>query len=226
MVTTGTQDTELIFINEGFIAETVEPARLDALLAEGWRHFGTHFQRYSLNIYEGGIRRVIPLRIRLADFRFSKSQRRILRRNADLETEIRPAEITHETHHLFAWHKRRFSSDIPPSIYTFLSETPATVPVECLEVCVRRGSQLVAASFLDIGQTSVSSVYGMYFLEDAPRSLGIFTMLKEIEFAIEHGKEFYYHGYCYEGESYYDYKKRFTALEAYDWRGAWHPFLD
>lgn len=221
---TGIPDTDLVLINEAFIAERVSPASLDELLADGWRHFGTRFQRYNLNLYEGGVRRVIPLRIRLSDFRLSKSQRRVLRRNADLETEIRPIEITGDTHELFAWHKRRFRSDVPESVYTFLSDDPANVPTPGLEVRVRRGSQLLAASFFDVGRTSISSVYGIHFPLETSRSLGVFTMLKEIEFAIETGRQFYYHGYCFEGPSFYDYKKRFVGLEAFDWKGNWTGF--
>ena len=55
----------------------------------------------------------------------------------------------------------------------------------------------------------------------AHRSLGIFTMLKEIAFAMENGKEFYYQGYSYEGPSFYDYKNVFAGLRAYDWNGNW-----
>ena len=48
-------------------------------------------------------------------------------------------------------------------------------------------------------------------------------MLKEIQFAIETGKKFYYQGYSYEGNSFYDYKKRFRGSEAFDWTGNWAP---
>jgi arginine-tRNA-protein transferase len=58
----------------------------------------------------------------------------------------------------------------------------------------------------------------------AVRGLGIFTLLKEIEFAINNGKVFFHLGYTYEGESFYDYKKRFRALERFDWSGGWEPF--
>ena len=44
------------------------------------------------------------------------------------------------------------------------------------------------------------------------------------EFALGQGKELYYHGYAYEGESFYDYKKRFSALEEFDWEGNWVHF--
>ena len=81
-------DTDFIFINEEFDAEHVSPQELDSLLALGWRHFGPHFYRYNLGLYEIDVRRVIPLRIRLADFSPSKSQRRTLAKNDDLNIRI------------------------------------------------------------------------------------------------------------------------------------------
>ena len=62
--------------------------------------------------------------------------------------------------------------------------------------------------------------------EETQRSLGILTMLLEIDFALRSGKKFYYHGYAYEGNSFYDYKKRFSGLERYDWRGNWKSYTE
>jgi len=214
-------DGDIIFINEEFFADRVTPVQLDTLLADGWRHFGTQFFRYSLGVHEAGIRRVIPLRIRLANFSPSKSQRRVLRQNADLEVTIRPVEIDDESAALFQRHKRRFKFGVPESLHDFLSDDPANVPCEAFEVAVHDQSKLVAASYFDLAASSVSAVYGMFDPDLATRSLGIFTMLKEIEFAISNGKEFYYQGYAYEGESFYDYKKRFRATESFDWKGNW-----
>src|SRR2546423_1129207 len=177
------------------------------LLADGWRHFGMHFFRYNLGIYEQEIRRVIPLRIRLADMRFSKSQRRVLRRNKDLDVKIQPITITDEIHGLFERHKQRFKSGMPDSIYDFLSPDAAAAPTDGFEVNVCKDGMLLAASFFDVGKTSISSIYGIFDPAETARSLGIFTMLKEIEYAIADNKILYYHGYAYEGESYYDYKK-------------------
>ena len=70
----------------------------------------------------------------------------------------------------------------------------------------------------------MSSIYGIFDPDETTASLGIFTMLKEIEYTVNHGKTHYYHGYAYEGSSFYDYKKRFSALEMYDWNGRWLPF--
>lgn len=213
------------YINEAFESPHVTPEQLDLLLADGWRHFGTYFFRYSLGIHEFDIRLVIPLRIRLADFSFSKSQRRVLRQNRDLTVTVHPAEITPESAELFDRHKRRFKWGVPDSIYDFLSNDPASVPCESMQVTARLDDRLVAVSYFDVGSRSISAVYGMFDPEFSDRSLGIFTMLKEIEFAQERRKEFNYQGYAYEGESFYDYKKRFRGTEVFDWKGTWKPLV-
>ncbi|HEX8250080.1 MAG TPA: hypothetical protein VF599_18040 [Pyrinomonadaceae bacterium] len=217
---------QLSFINEEFFSFQAAPAQMDALWREGWRHFGAHFFRYNLGFYEYEIRRVVPLRIRLADFKFSKSQRRVFNKNRDLETVIRPVRIEAEKEKLFERHKRRFKSGVPDSIYDFLSGEPAAVPCEALEACVYEQGNLLAASFFDVGKESISGIYAMFEPSAEKRSLGILTMLLEIRWALENGKKFYYSGYAYEGNSFYDYKKRFSALESYDWRGNWQNFAE
>lgn len=215
---------QMEFINEQFFSPKVDPALTDLLLARGWRHFGEHFFRYNLGIVEGEIRRVFALRIDLARFRFTKSHRRILRRNTDLGVEIRPASVTPETETLFERHKTRFRTGSPTSVFDFVSGEPATVPSETFECAVFYRERLAAVSFFDVGNVSVSSIYGMFDPEMASRSLGILTMLCEIGYAIGTRKRFYYHGYVYEGPSFYDYKKRFPALESYDWNGGWSDY--
>ena len=226
MVMTGTADTDLVYINEAFHTEAITPRQLDLLLADGWRHFGTNFFRYNFGYAGTGEepRKVIPLRIRLADFRFSKNHRRIFKRNADTTTIIRPTEITEQSEALYAAHRTRFDAHQPTSIFYFLSNDPANVPTEGREVAVYLGDELIASSYFSVGHDLISSVIATFDPRMPSRSLGIFTILKEIEHAREIGKTFYYHGYAYEGESFYDYKKRFSALERFDWDANWLPF--
>lgn len=209
------------FINEEFSALEISHRQLDFLLENGWRHFGTHFFRYNLGFYQDQIRRVIPLRINLSAFVVSKSQRRILRKNRDLQIVIRPVEIDEEKEILFDRHKTRFDHGIPETVFDFLSFSPKDVPCEAREVCVYDDGKLLAASFFDVGASAISGIYAMFAPEENRRSLGILTMLIEIEFALKNNKTFYYQGYAYEGESFYDYKKRFGALETFDWQGNW-----
>lgn len=217
-------DGEAPFINQQFHADQVTPAQLDKLLADGWRHFGTEFFRYSYAFYGLDIRRVVPLRIRLADFSLSRSQRRTLRRNDDLVFVIRPIEITDEAEALFESHKRRFKIGAPGSIYDFLSLEPSNRPCEARELAVYDDDRLVAVSYFDVGASSLSGIYALFDPVKSSRRLGILTMLKEIEHAIETGKGFYYQGYSYEGPSFYDYKKQFRGSERFDWGGNWSRF--
>lgn len=211
-------------INETFYAESVTPSQLDRLLADGWRHFGTQFFRYNLNVYRDRIVRVLPLRIRLNEFHLSKSQRRILKKNSDLAVSFEPANVDIEVHRLFDQHKTRFDHGVPDSIFDFLSSQPATVPCECKQISVRdQSGELIAVSYFDIGETSTSAIYGCFDPDISSRSLGIFTMLKVIDHSIANNKQYYYHGYAYDVPSFYDYKKRFSAAEVFDWKDNWFP---
>ena len=214
-------DADFEYINQAFEADKVTPAQLDILLANGWRHFGTYFFRYNLGMVGDDIRLVTPLRIRLANLSLSKSQRRILRDNADLTIKIEPLKIDPEAEELFHRHKERFEDHKPLSIYEFLAGDVEKSPCDTKQIRVFDIDRLVAISYFDVGKRACSGVYAIFEPSESKRGLGIFTMLKEIEHAIDNGKEFYYQGYAYEGESFYDYKKRFRGTETFNWKDDW-----
>jgi arginine-tRNA-protein transferase len=209
------------YINQAFEADRVTPAQLDTLLANGWRHFGSYFFRYNLGMVGDDVRLVTPLRIRLSEFSLSKSQRRVLRDNSDLTIKIEPLSIDLAAEELFDRHKQRFDHHPPDTIYEFLASDAESSPCETKQIRVFDKDRLVAVSFFDVGERACSGVYAVFEPSYSKRGLGIFTMLKEIEYSIENGKEFYYQGYAYEGESFYDYKKRFRPTETFNWNGSW-----
>ncbi|HSI61485.1 MAG TPA: arginine-tRNA-protein transferase [Candidatus Saccharimonadia bacterium] len=200
------------------------PQALDDLWAEGWRHFGTEFFRYSVSPQADGWQTIVPLRLPLANLTLTKSQRRVLRKNEDVECRIAPATLSDEARGMFERHKARFTENIPEALTTFLSTEPGSVPCRCMEFQVRVEGRLAALSYLDLGEKSVSSVYGMFEPEYAKRSLGIYTLLREMLWAQENRYVIYYPGYATSGASAYDYKKHLRGLEGYCWREAkWRP---
>ena len=215
------------YIFDQFEAQSVPPEFMDSLWAAGWRHFGDRFFRYSIQFDDasGELQLIQPLRIDLERFVPSRSQRRTLAGNADVRWEIIPARAGQDVQDLFQCHKRRFTSNIPESIFDFISrDDPATRPCECLEFRALLDDRLMAASFLAIGKASTSSIYGVFDPELADRSPGILTMLKEIDHSRTGGRYHYYPGYATRESSAYDYKKRFSALESLDWEtGEWRP---
>ena len=219
--------TPPLILEQGELAAG-EPALMDALWAQGWRHFGTRFFRYSVSLADDGtMQRVLPLRIDLATFRLSKTQRRLLRRNADLRVRIAPATVDAPREEIFQRHKTRFTSNIPETLRDFMaSAEPARLPCECREIQVWEKDRLIAVSYLDLGAVAASSVYAIFEPEFAARSPGIFTLLHEIEFVRATGRRFLYLGYATIEPSHYDYKKRFAGVQCFDWQESWTPLAE
>ncbi|MEM7184219.1 MAG: arginine-tRNA-protein transferase [Spirochaetota bacterium] len=216
----------LHFIQDQFVSDYEPPHKMDSYWERGFRHFGTLFYRYNVSILDELPAIVMPLRICLEEYSHNKKQRKILRKNQDITTLIRPAMVDKEKEDLFFRHAVRFKDNKPSSIYDFISEQPGIVPCETKEVCVFDKDKLVAFSFLDIGKIAASSVYAAFDLDYSSRSLGVYTMLVEIDYCIERGFAFYYPGYAFHRPSFYDYKKKFRALEYYNWKGKWSPISD
>jgi arginine-tRNA-protein transferase len=211
---------------EYFLCWGADGGRMDALWAEGWRHFGPIFFRYRRWRHAGRSLNITPLRMELARFRPSRGQRRVVARNRDLRVEVRPTALDEETFEMFETHRRRFRTDVPDSLHDFLSpHAPSEVPCRNETVRVYDGERLVAAHFLDVGQTATSSVYSMFDPSESRRSLGVYTILLAVERTRRLGCRHYYPGYACREPSPYDYKKRFDGLEEYDWRGRWVPLV-
>lgn len=209
---------------EFFFRWEVGPREMDALWAEGWRHFGPLFFRYRRTSYAGRGCTVLPLRLDLSRFAPTRSQRRVLARNRDASVEIGPTVITGETLEMFERHRERFTYAVPDALESFLSYyEPSTVPCRNETISVRLGGRLAAVSFLDVGREATSAVYAMFEPAESRRSLGIFTMLEAVRRSRALGCLYYYPGYACREPSVYDYKKNFDGLEYYDWRGAWRP---
>jgi len=211
------------FIEQSFFSVAVTRVQMDRLWRKGWRHFGPYFVRYSISAETGEQRVVQPLRLALDRFHPSKTHRRLLRRNADLEVRIGPVTLDQFRHGMFDRHKRRFTANIPQSLYDFLGPDPRLYPCELVEVGVYEDGRLLAASYLDIGREGASGVYAMFEPADGQRALGIHTMLLEIEYARRRGCRYYYPGYAFHEPSLLDYKKQFVGTEWFDWQGTWLP---
>lgn len=212
-------------LDDAFICDSAPAEIMDRLWAAGWRHFGRYFFRYDTQpAPDGGVQSITPLRIDLTSCAFTKSQRRVLRKNADLRWEISPARLDDELRAMFQRHKQRFSHNVPDMLETFLGDDPASGPCECRMVRVFDADRLIAASFFDAGQQAASSIYGIFDPAENKRSLGIFTLLLEIQHCREAGLRWLYPGYATHEPSAYDYKKQFRGTEMLDWNtGEWRP---
>ncbi len=194
------------------------------LLENGWDRVGTSFFQRRYDFFERitpdlrlvqFVAQLMPLRYRLDDtFQFSKSQKAIQRKNADLRKVVRKARLSQEKRNLFAnWYAARFnrSNEIEQWV------SGKNTPFPTMEIAFYDKKKLVACSFFDQTTTGDYSTIAIYDPKEAHRSLGTYTLIAEIEYALENNIPYHYPGHAYYESSKYDYKKRFHNLEAFDW---------
>jgi arginyl-tRNA--protein-N-Asp/Glu arginylyltransferase len=142
----------------------------------------------------------IPLRIPVDDFLPSRSQRRVWRRNQDLQIHVGEAGYSDEHFELFRAYvddKHRDGGMDKPRIEDYLGFLLAD-GVDTRFIEFRYGHRLVAVAVTDQLDDGWSAVYTFYDMRLARRSLGVFTLLWQIEHCRQRGLERLYLGYWIE----------------------------
>jgi len=183
------------------------------------------FRRSGRMIYQNvchGCRECIPLRVPVATFEPSDSQRRTYRRNNELLLEVGSPQPTDEKFDLYGryvsqWHNRAEEAE-RQSFELFLYDSPT----ETLEFTYRApDGRLMAVGICDVSRQSLSSVYFYFDPAEAKRSLGTFGALREIDFCRERGISYYYLGFWVRDCAAMTYKANFRPYELLDETGRW-----
>jgi arginyl-tRNA--protein-N-Asp/Glu arginylyltransferase len=213
--------------HQNAVLTAVSDQIFEIMLANGWRRSAYYFYRYNREWSETTFKtfHVLSLRVLIHQFQMTKRQRKIWKKNEHTKINLYSGNPSEAHHELFELHKKRFSQNIPDSVFDFIAEKHAEQPTKGGILDVFEGEKLIASSFIDITTYSISSIYAMFHPDYENRSLGIFTMLLEIFIALKLKKQFYYPGFAHNENSFYDYKKRFHALEYFDWQESlWKPY--
>lgn len=209
-----------------YIPRSLSPSRLDKYLANGWFRSGEMLHRSEMVSWDGDVASVINIRVNLRNYKPPKSFRKILRKNRERFSYeiIRPSDNYYQDgeEELYQLHKDRFHGFVFPTLDEFFYNTSVYWSVfDTMQVKVYDGDKLVATSFFDCGKNSIASIMGMFDPKYSKYSLGIYTMLEEVEYMKETDRQFYYPGYILDIPSMLDYKLRFADLEFYAWKGKW-----
>lgn len=173
-------------------------------------------------------------RIRVAEFQPSRTQRRLMRRNAPLRRLATSAWATEEQYDLFRSYLDERHADggmADMDIFEFaamIEETPVRTRVieyRAQEAGTSTADRLVAVCLTDVLDDGLSLVYSFYDPAQEDHSLGTHIILDHIELARSAGLPFVYLGYWVPGSRKMDYKSRFSALEIYK-GGVWQQIGD
>lgn len=183
----------------------------DYLLSCGFRRSGRFFYANVCS----NCSRCIPIRIPVKDFIMTKKYRRILKINEDVIVENVDPEVNDEKIELF----RKYSSirhENPSDSNSDYENALLNLHYgysNIYEMNYFVKDKLVAVGILDLAQNSTSTNYFYFDPEYSKRSLGVFSVLKEIEFTLQSGKEFYYLGFYIEESSKMRYKSQYQPAQ-------------
>jgi arginyl-tRNA--protein-N-Asp/Glu arginylyltransferase len=183
------------------------------------------FRRSGKLIYQpmcAGCRACQALRVAVATFLPSKSQKRCLRRNADLTMEVGLPTPTSEKHELYRRYVREWHGAAAEDDYDHFVSFLYDSPVETREFTYRdREGRLLAVGICDVSSGSLSTVYFYFDPYESHRGLGTYGALREISFARERRIAYYYLGYWIDGCRSMDYKSAFRPYEILWPDGVW-----
>jgi len=198
-----------------YIPKTLSKKWLDQYLAAGWFRTVNMLFRSKVSCFDNTLCSPINIRFDLHDHVFSKSLQKLYRRNNALfRFEIKKASITREKEALFQQQQKRFRGFLSNNLEEFLV---LTYRFDTYEIDIYDDDRLVAVSYFDDGHLSMMGLLAIFDENYSKYSLGIYSMILEIEYAKSTGKRWYYPGYVHEGPSIYDYKLRFGKAQVYDW---------
>jgi arginyl-tRNA--protein-N-Asp/Glu arginylyltransferase len=184
------------------------------------------FRRSGRLVYQPvcrGCRACLPIRVPVSTFAPDKSQRRCVRKNADLQVTIGPPDLTDEKLELYRqyitqWHGGAAQS--PAELEAFLYESP----VETVEFVYRDGEgKLLGVGICDRCPQSLSSVYFYFDPAEANRRPGTYGAIYEIEYARAQGIPYYYLGYWIDQCPSMSYKIGYRPNEVLYPDGVWRP---
>ena len=166
-------------------------------------------------------------RIKVADFTPSKSQKRVLKRNAHLSRRARSPWATEEQYNLFrdyldSRHAAGGMADMDMFEFAaMVEETP--IRTRLIEyTSASAATELQAVGLTDILNDGVSMVYSFFQPDLDKDSLGTFIILDHIAIARDLGLPYVYLGYWVPGSSKMGYKANFAGVEVHC-KDGWAP---
>jgi arginine-tRNA-protein transferase len=178
----------------------------------GFRRSGKHVYRPHCD----GCNACISVRIPLAIYSFSKSQKRILNKNKDLTATLKKPAFTDEYYSLYARYinKRHQDGDMYPAsaeqFNSFLVE--GEEHTQFIEFRNPDGV-LTALSVVDTLKQGLSAIYTFFDPSQPKRSLGTYCILWQLQFCQQKNLNYLYLGYWVKDCKKMSYKIAFKPFE-------------
>ena len=174
----------------------LDEAKFAALLNRGWRRFGYQLFRPRCP----ACARCRSLRVKVAGFQPNKAQRRALARNRDVRLEVRPAGVSDAHVDLYNRYHRFMAAERGWAEQTISRREYAEHFLGGqfgfgFDFLYFLGESLVAVGLVDVTPAASSSAYFFHEPSLRARSLGVYSMLRELEYVRGCGTPHHHLGY-------------------------------
>lgn len=185
----------------------LDPYTYENLLNQGFRRSGSIF--YKNNCQD--CTECVSLRVHIGDFSPSKSQRRLLKKNEDLVISKIPSAFDEEAFALYVkFTSERYNNPGSEEEFrNFLSNAAFNTWMMRYEL----DGKLIGIGWVDILVNSISSVYFAFDPDYKDRSLGTFSVLKELELCKNLSLDYLHLGFWVQDCQAMSYKNRFRPYE-------------
>ena len=197
-----------VFVDPDLVIDKALNSKLSDL---GYRRSGAHLYRPDCDFCQA----CISCRVPVAEFKFNRSQRRILRRNESLQV-VEKSDLTSE----FAYdlyqryiNQRHLDGDMFPASLEQYEAFIKTKMVDTRFFLFYEQEKLLAVSVVDFLEQGLSAVYTFFDPEKSQRSLGNYAILWQIKKCQELGLSHLFLGYWIKGCGKMEYKSKFRPLE-------------
>ena len=192
----------------------LDGAEFEPLLSRGWRRFGQVLFRPKCPACV----QCRGIRIDVHDFKPSRAQRRALKRNEDVELVVRRASYSADHQRLYDayhadMHERR---DWPMRTVTRAEYHDSFMAGNSLcghDFLYYRAGRLEGVGVVDLTPNALSAVYFYHAPAWRPLGPGIFSIMRQIEFARATGRRHVYLGFWVSACQSMSYKSQFTPHE-------------
>ncbi|MBI1174970.1 MAG: arginyltransferase [Sideroxydans sp.] len=198
----------------------ITPRVYSELVQRGFRRSGTFTYRPRCDTCHA----CVPVRVEVAAFTPTRSQRRALKRHHKLSVSLRPLEDHEEYYELYQRYQAArhndgdLESDSREQYRGFLLQTH----VDSMLVEFREDGVLRMVSIIDILSDGISSVYTFYDPDVAHASYGTYNVLWQIDLCRKLLLPYLYLGYWIKESRKMAYKSNFAPLQGL-LQGVWQP---
>jgi arginine-tRNA-protein transferase len=187
------------------------------VIKRGWRRFG----KYYFHPICQGCNECKSIRIDVENYRYTKSQRKAIRRNKETRIIVQEPSLTQAHIELYnkyhAWKHEKddwnFREISQREYYENFVDGAQNFGKEVLYV---RDQKLVGVDLIDVLDDGISSIYFYYDPDYARLSLGTYSLLYQINLADILDLKWIYLGYWVEGCQAFAYKPKFQPQDLLD----------